>query len=730
MFGLNFLFAAALWALPLALLPIILHMLFRRKSPILLFSTLRFVKASMQQTAARRRIQRWLLLICRVLLLALLIWAVAQPVRILATGWMDSGRSMIAAIVVDTSYSMQLRQQEMTLLEKANDIILDLLREPLRNAQVAIFRSQPPPADSPETLAPVAKIQSQWTGLKPQPSRRPLAERCGAAIGFLNRQQADRKWLVVISDLQSREFPAPLPKPEDARVVLFDLHPEKPASNGVTDIHTEPQQPIPGVGTQAVVEMSGQAGDAPFFNLLINRLDGTNLKTISNLQAMFETTGRTRARVPLKEGLPAERWLLMTAQLQREDDLAWDNARAHLVELPPRQTVTLIEAPAQPAASAFVRLALDPWEGKLASWPLEVARGSDTTGRENVAVVLLADWPDAARAARFAAFAQAGGTLVLLLQPGLEQTFAKLPVADQRAIARLLPSTLAPTLPGGGLAGATGVYRVAAPSMPDRILEGLTDPSFRLNQLHVRRFVPFAPPSDPAVNTILYLSPAGGDSRVLSFGLLYRRAVGNGTVFTLATLPDSRYISPAAHPVLLPLLVSMALRPPEQRDAQNAEVGQSLAVGGHRYAGITELEVETPSRDRYRVKPAPDGEGPRFVFDRTEQPGLYIWRKPGDPAVLAVGNVQLPADESDLIYKPADSIVESGPDCLIVRSFQELQTSMQKLNEPEPRWTPVMAVVLLLMCAEALLGSLSEVWKKLPWRRQAPSDAQAPVAAA
>src|SRR5438094_519591 len=109
MFGLEFLFAAALWALPLAGLPVLLHMLFRRKSPVVPFSTLRFIRASVQQTAARKKVQRWLLLSCRVLLMALLIWAIAQPARRLAADWISAGNgTAAAAIVVDTSYSMQL----------------------------------------------------------------------------------------------------------------------------------------------------------------------------------------------------------------------------------------------------------------------------------------------------------------------------------------------------------------------------------------------------------------------------------------------------------------------------------------------------------------------------------------------------------------------------------------------------------------------------------------------
>ena len=134
MFGLSFVFGAALLALPLAGLPILLHMLYRRRSPILLFSTLRFVKASLQQTAAQRRIQRWILLACRVLLLGLLIWAVAQPQKMPRLAAADRGLPTLAAIVVDTGYSMLLKEDQLTLLDRANEIVTDLLRDPLKDA--------------------------------------------------------------------------------------------------------------------------------------------------------------------------------------------------------------------------------------------------------------------------------------------------------------------------------------------------------------------------------------------------------------------------------------------------------------------------------------------------------------------------------------------------------------------------------------------------------------------
>ena len=142
--GLTFLFSAALWALPLASLPVLLHLLFRRKSPVVFFSTIRFIKASVQRTAARKKVQKWLLLTVRMLLLAILIAAAAQPAKLLSGAWAAPGKASIAAIVVDTSYSMQLQQNHEPLLARADAAVRELLRDQLANAKVAIFKSPPP----------------------------------------------------------------------------------------------------------------------------------------------------------------------------------------------------------------------------------------------------------------------------------------------------------------------------------------------------------------------------------------------------------------------------------------------------------------------------------------------------------------------------------------------------------------------------------------------------------
>jgi len=275
MFNFTFSFAAALWALPLAAAPILLHLLFKQKSPVVQFSTLRFIKMSIQQTAARKKVQKWLLLACRALLMALLIWAIAQPVHQLTSSWLGGGGSSVAAaVVVDTSYSMQVQDGQVTLLSKADAMVQDLLRNQLAGAKVAIFKSLPDTADHPTQLQDASAILAEWSPLKPQPSAKPLFDRVRSAVHFLDRQPAEQKWLVVLSDFQSKEFGQSMPALQDGRTVLLDLHVADPRSAGITKITLNPAQPIPGIPLEADVQITGQSGDARAVTLKIESADG------------------------------------------------------------------------------------------------------------------------------------------------------------------------------------------------------------------------------------------------------------------------------------------------------------------------------------------------------------------------------------------------------------------------------------------------------------------------
>lgn len=703
MFGLTFLFSAALWALPLAALPIILHLLFRRKSPVVQFSTLRFIKASIQRTAARKRVQRWLLLACRALLIALLVWAVAQPAKMLASGWFGGGESMIAAIVVDTRYSMQLQDGQETLLSKADDTIQDLLRGDLKNAKVAIFRSQPAPRDIPEQLEEAAKIQGEWTPLKPQASAQPLVDRIAAAVDLLKRQDAAHKWLIILTDLQRKEFPRPVADFKDGRVILIDLHPDQPRSDGITKIASEPAQPRPGVGSEALVEITGHAGDSREVKLQLTSIDGNPISSPALPMAKLDAGGRVSLRTPLK--VRNEPWLLLKASLP-DDAMAWDNQRQQLLRIPPAEPAALLPVSERSAeAESIIRRSLDPFQG-AAPWSIALRPPGPLKGDETIVAAALTSWPDEATARQLGDFVRRGGTLILFLQPGLEQAWPSLPAPEKQALLTLLPGSPSATH------ADQGPYRASVAKPDDPLLAGVGDVKLASGKLIVTRVVPFDA-LDPSATSILNAAPDTPTATSRLRGLTWRKSLAGGTVITWATFPSALYGNLRLSELFLPMMVNSTLHPDADDRSLNVELGSDLVLSARQADNATALEIETPVHEKYRLAATDENAGRRFVFsgDKVAEPGLYAWRRPGDDRLLAWTNVQLPSGESQLEYRSASEVLTPGPDVLVARSLPELQNRMVAFREPEAHWSGAIAIVLFLLCLEALMGSASRRWK-------------------
>jgi len=730
---------------------VLLHLLLKQRTPTVQFSTLRFVKSSLQRTAARRKVKRWLLLTCRVLLLLLLIWAVAQPASKLAGDWFGAGGGGVAAVVVDNSYSMLLRPNSTdgggTLLDRADASVQDLLRGPLAGAQVAVFTSNPSAPDRPEALRPASQLLTEWSPLRPEPSPVPLIDRLAAALGFLDRQTARVKWLIVVTDGQRREFPRSMNElPEGVRVVWLDLHPTDARNAGVLSVSLEPAQPIPGLGTEVVVEVSGRAGDTRAVSLSVQAPDGRPISQVGPSVATFDAGGRAAVRFPIR--LPAEPWVVLRATLGGEDVIEWDNARDTLLRIPGRQRVRVVEPLKQVEPSGatvsteasqarsstdplrFVRLALDPSEGALAAWPLDVRAGTGA-GDDQALFMQWSSWPDDSTLRQLRDHLTRGGRAMVALHPALGASWSTLTDARRTELLNLLPGEPAP-------AEGTGVWRVLAPRVGEPLLAGLDPTQLRLADVAVRRFVTF-PSILNDVQPVLDISPdargigsgEAAESRTVfdarRRGLLYRRAVGAGELYVMTTLPDPRMTNLPTHPVFLPLMVRMALPAAPDSDGAtgvartttNVELGGALVLQAPPGApGSGELDLTGPGGQVTRVS-AGQGVGTMvYVFNDATFPGLYRWTEPDlaassgeapsvTPAALALVNVSLPAGEAEAEYRAVDEVVTPGPEVLVSSSYTELIGRLSDLSEPQPRWPFFVAVVLLLVCVESLVGSVS-----------------------
>jgi hypothetical protein len=133
--------------------PILIHLIYRRRALVHLFPAVRFLLLADRRTARKFRLHQWLLLALRVLAILLLALALARPYL---AG--DQAQAMAVlppqanVILVDNSLSMQYRDQEAPRLQRAKALASKIL-QPLRTQDSALVLPLLPQAPQTETTA-------------------------------------------------------------------------------------------------------------------------------------------------------------------------------------------------------------------------------------------------------------------------------------------------------------------------------------------------------------------------------------------------------------------------------------------------------------------------------------------------------------------------------------------------------------------------------------------------
>ena len=104
-----------LWALFLLLIPIFIHLFQLRRFQKTPFTNVKFLKKVVSESRRSNSLKKWLLLITRMLLMAAMILAFAQPFFAEKSALQDKE----TVIYLDDSFSMQAKTNNSTLLEDA-----------------------------------------------------------------------------------------------------------------------------------------------------------------------------------------------------------------------------------------------------------------------------------------------------------------------------------------------------------------------------------------------------------------------------------------------------------------------------------------------------------------------------------------------------------------------------------------------------------------------------------
>src|SRR5690606_38136697 len=104
-----------LWALLLLVIPVVIHLFQLRRFERTPFTNVAMLQKAVAESRKSNNLKKWLLLMTRLLLLASLILAFAQPFTAAPTALKETE----TVVYLDDSFSMQARSNGLTLLEKA-----------------------------------------------------------------------------------------------------------------------------------------------------------------------------------------------------------------------------------------------------------------------------------------------------------------------------------------------------------------------------------------------------------------------------------------------------------------------------------------------------------------------------------------------------------------------------------------------------------------------------------
>jgi len=114
----QFLFPAFLFALAALAIPIIIHLFHFRRFKRVYFTNVRFLREVKEETSARSKLRNLLVLLMRLLAIAFLVLAFAQPFIPRDDSEVKKGVKAVS-VFVDNSFSMQALSQDVPLLAKA-----------------------------------------------------------------------------------------------------------------------------------------------------------------------------------------------------------------------------------------------------------------------------------------------------------------------------------------------------------------------------------------------------------------------------------------------------------------------------------------------------------------------------------------------------------------------------------------------------------------------------------
>ena len=195
--GLSFLSPLLLGGMALVAVPLVLHLIMRRKPVKREFPAMRFLRQKAVANRRRLRLSHLFLLLLRMAALSLLALALARPV-LRGAGWLADGEGPVAAaFVFDTAPRMLLREGNRTRLEQATAMAKVLIQKLPPDSKLAVFDTAGGAAAFSPTVAAAAARIDRLSGATPAAS---LSQSLASAVRLLQGSELPRREIYLFTD--------------------------------------------------------------------------------------------------------------------------------------------------------------------------------------------------------------------------------------------------------------------------------------------------------------------------------------------------------------------------------------------------------------------------------------------------------------------------------------------------------------------------------------------------
>jgi hypothetical protein len=699
----SFLNPFALLAMAAVAVPLFLHLFNLRRPQTVDFSSLAFVQ-ELEETAVQRvRIKEWLLLALRMLAIACLVMAFAQPTL---TGDLAGAGGTVRtahALVVDNSLSMGVDATNGgTALDQAKERAAGVLRTVEDGDDVAVWPTARTSEQQPSLDANVGLARETLSALEPRAGGAPVSRTVQAAAEALAASDAPRRVVYVVGDLQrstlADSVSRRLSTADGVEVRLLPVEPRAAANVGVTDVTVTSR--IAEVGEPVQIEATLENyGAEPLDDYVASAyLDGERVaQATTTLEPDLETTVSFTV-TPQERG-----WLRGGIETER-DDFPPDDRHHFTLHVPEQRRVLVVRGRGQQTRYVDLALSQEMTADRIAFETTaidESALASAELGRYDAVLLVGPRSLSSGVVDALVRYVDRGGGILLFPSAdATPQTYDALLAALEAGRVQQFEGTL------GGEASVASFDRV---DLEHPLFEGVFTRERRSD----------AEIEEPRIYYTMNLRPSGRAGQTLidltnGVPFLHEVRHGGGALLWMAVAPAPEWSDLPVRGLFVPLLY----RSVYYLSAGASTAGEQLVAGEPGEVRITGLAPGTSLRlvGPEGTETAPDQ---RSLFGATllevgrgvDRPGVYDVRAE-DRLVRRVA-VNVDPAESDLRAAPPDSAAALLRETLQVpvrpvegTGPEEVAETLRTQQAGTEIWNVFLLLALGLLMAEMIVGRL------------------------